>query len=32
MDDPLQSPTLIAYLEETDLIPPTSRTTSITER
>jgi hypothetical protein len=35
MDDPLQSPTLttsIAYLEEKDLIPPTSRTTSITER
>jgi hypothetical protein len=35
MDDPLQSPTLatsIAYLEERDLIPPTSRTTSITER
>lgn len=35
MDDPLQSPTLttsIAYLEETDLIPPISRTTSITER
>jgi len=34
MDDPLQSPTLttsIAYLEETDLIPPMSRTTSITE-
>jgi hypothetical protein len=32
MDDPLQSPTLttsIAYLEEKDLIPPT---TSITER
>jgi hypothetical protein len=34
MDDPLQSPTLtsIAYLEETDLIPPTSRSTSLTER
>ena len=35
MDDPLQSPTLtssIAYLEERDLIPPLSRTTSITER
>ena len=34
MDDPLQSPTLaasIAYLEETDLIPPVSRSTSITE-
>jgi hypothetical protein len=34
MDDPLQSPTLtasIAYLEETDLIPPISRSTSITE-
>ncbi len=35
MDDPLQSPTLttsIAYLEERDLIPPISRSTSITER
>ena len=35
MDDPLQSPTLttsIAYLEERDLIPPISRSTSITEQ
>ena len=35
MDDPLQSPTLttsIAYLEERDLIPPTSPTLPITER
>jgi hypothetical protein len=35
MEDPLQSPTLttsIAYLEERDLIPPISRSTSITER
>jgi hypothetical protein len=34
MEDPLQSPTLtasIAYLEERDLIPPVSRSTSITE-
>lgn len=34
MDDPLQSPTLtpIAYLEERDLLPPKSPTTSIPER
>ncbi|CAF3960307.1 unnamed protein product, partial [Adineta steineri] len=34
MDDPLQSPTLttsLAYLEETDLIPPPNRTVSLTE-
>ncbi|CAF4106499.1 unnamed protein product, partial [Adineta steineri] len=35
MDDPLQSPTLttsLAYLEETDLIPPPNRTVSLTEQ